>query len=106
MVADKVVTLWHFGDSESPVRKVFRKVHIDFVKRIEKNGIKQRGFFDGTYAKVRIPTVKEINILPGDYLFIGECCEDELPMENILKVTEVKDNRRGGQKHWKVVCGG
>lgn len=106
LVADKVVTIWHFGDSDNPVPTIFRNVHIDAVKRIEKNGIKQKGFFDGKSATVRIPTGKEIDVMPGDYLYIGECFCENLSYEDALKVIEVKDNRRGGQRHWRIVCGG
>ncbi len=106
MRTDKVVTIWHFGDSNSPVRKVFKNVCLDSVKRIEKNGIKQKGFFDGTDATVRIFCAEEIGVMPGDYLYIGECFDVLPPIENALKIIEVKDNRRGGQKHWRIVCGG
>ena len=106
LVANKNVTIWHFGDCDNPVRKVFKNVHLDAVKKLEKNGIKQKGFFDGTCATVRIPVSEEINVLPGDYLYIGECYDELLPMEGALKIIEVKDNRRGCQKHWRIVCGG
>lgn len=106
MKTEKSVTIWHLGDSESPVRKIFRNVYIYSVSRIEKNGIKQKGFFNGTDAKVRIFTTDDINVLPGDYLYIGECYDEILPIDDTLKIIEVKDNRRGGQKHWRIVCGG
>ncbi len=105
-MTDKVVTIWHFGDLDVPARKVFKNVSMDTTRRIEKNGIKQKGFFDVTDVTVRIFVTKEIGVLPGDYLYIGECLEEMPPIENALKVIEVKDNRRGGQKHWRVVCGG
>lgn len=106
LVADKVVTIWHFDDSDIPTRIVFKKAHIDSVDRISKNGIKQKGFFDGACATVRIPMKEEIKVTPGDYLYIGEFASDDVPVEGALKITEVKDNRRGGQKHWRIVCGG
>ncbi len=106
MKTNKSVTIWHFDDSDIPVLRVFKNVHVDSAWKIDKNGIKQKGFFDGKSAIVRIPTSEELSVLPGDYLFIGECF-DKLPQgENALKIIEVKDNRRGGQKHWRIVCGG
>lgn len=106
MNSEKVVTIWHFSDSDAPVIKIFKNASIDTALRIKKNGIKQKGFFDGTSSAVRIFTKDEIGILPGDYLYMGECHNQNLPIENALKILEVKDNRRGGQKHWRIVCGG
>ena len=106
MKTDNVVTIWHFGDSDNPVRSVFKNVFLDSVKKIEKNGIKQKGFFDGTSAVVRIFCSEELGVLPGDYLFIGEITDIFPENEECLKIIEVKDNRRGGQKHWRIVCGG
>lgn len=106
MKADRVVTIWHFDISDTPVRRVLKNVHIDAVKKIDKNGIKQKGFFDGTSAVVRIPTTEEISVSPGDYLYIGECFDALPDGEGALKITEIKDNRRGGQWHWRIVCGG
>ena len=106
MKTDKVVTIWHFGDSKIPVRRVFKNVYLDAVKRIDKNGIKQKGFFDGGAATVRIFVTEEIGVLPGDYLFTGESFDAFPENEDCLKIIEVKDNRRGCQKHWRIVCGG
>ena len=106
MRADGVVTIWHFDDSDTPIRRVFKNVHIDAAEKIDKNGIKQKGFFDAKTATVRIPTTEEIGVLPGDYIFIGECSDSLPESEDALKIIEVKDNRRGGQRHWRIVCGG
>ena len=105
-MTDNIVTIWHFDDSETPVRKVFKKVSLDTVKRIDKNGIKQKGFFDGSSAVARIFTDEEIGVMPNDYLFIGESFDSYPESEDCLKIIEVKDNRRGCQKHWRIVCGG
>ena len=107
MKADSVVTVWLLADNpDSPTRKVIKGVHVDFLNRIPKNGIKQRGFFNADTARVRIPTEAEIGVVPGDYLCIGQC-DDAFPdFEKALKITEVKDNRQGGQKHWRISCGG
>ena len=103
---NSVVTIWHFDDSDTPKRRVFKNVHLDFTHRIDKNGIKQKGFFCADSAIVRIPTVEEIDAVPGDYICIGESL-DEFPLaDGSLKIVEVKDNRRGGQKHCRISCGG
>lgn len=100
------MTIWHFCDSDIPARLIFKNVCLDATKRIEKNGIKQKGFFDGTSATVRIFSNEEIGVLPGDYLFMGESLDAFPEDEECLKITEVKDNRYGGLKHWRIVCGG
>ena len=106
MRTNKNVTIWHFGDLATPVRRIFKNVYVDTACKIDKNGIKQKGFFDAKSATVRIPVSDDIGVLPGDYLFIGECSEELPNSEDALKIVEVKDNRRGGQKHWRIVCGG
>lgn len=106
MRINNVVTIWHFDDYDTPFRKVFRDVCLDVTKKIDKNGIKQKGFFDGTAATVRIFEKEEINVSPGDYLYTGECFDAYPESDDCLKITEVKDNRRGNRKHWRIVCGG
>lgn len=107
MKADSCVTVWSLKENpDAPPRKVFRKVYVDFSDKISKNGIKQRGFFNASTMTVRIPTEAEIGVFSGDYLCIGECLDQFPSFENALKITEVKDNRRGSQKHWRISCGG
>ncbi len=106
MKTNNIVTIWHFDDYDTPVRKVFGNVYIDATKKLDKNGIKQKGFFDGTVATVRIFVTEEIGVSLGDYLYIGESIDAYPESDDCLKITEVKDNRRGGQKHWRIVCGG
>ena len=107
MRSDNTVTIWHFeNSSDKPVRKVFDKAYVDAVNKISKNGIKQMGFFNASGAVVRIPTSEILDISPGDYLALNEM-KSELPPEDVgIKIIEVKDNRRGGQKHWRILCGG
>ena len=106
MRKDKVVTIWHFGNSDTPTGKVFKNASVDSACSINKNGIKQKGFFDASGATVRIFTAEEVVVNPGDYLCFGECSDAAVPVENSMKIIAVKDNRRGGQKHWRIVCGG
>lgn len=106
MQAESTVTIWHFDENEQPKRKVFKGVYINGVKRISKNGIKQKGFFEGTSYSIRIPTIKEIVVCPGDYISIGENFGDYPGTWDSFKILEVADNRRGGQPHWRILCGG
>lgn len=107
MIAESLVTVWHFDeDGQVPNRRVFKGVHLDGSEKISKNGIKQRGFFDAKSYVVRIPTTENMGIIPEDYLAIGEISDEFPDAEKTLKIMEVKDNRRGGQPHWRIVCGG
>jgi len=107
MKGDFTVTVWHFDDnSEVPERRIFNDVYFDGTNRISKNGIKQKGFYNGTGCGVRIPTSDESFVLPGDYLEVGKSSCDYPDRDKCLKVIEVKDNRRGGMPHWRITCGG
>ena len=107
MQSDNTVTIWHFENgSDKPVRKVFNRVYVDAVSKISKNGIKQKGFFDASSAVVRIPGPERLDVLPGDYIALNEIISELPPEEISIKIIEVKDNRRGGQKHWRILCGG
>ena len=107
MKSDCKVTVWHFeNDREEPERKVFCGVLQNGVKKITKNGIKQKGFYFGDTLNVRIFTDKEIGIAPGDYLSLGEDLKAFPDREYSQKIVEVRDNRRGANKHWRIICGG
>lgn len=107
MKAESAVTFWHFSDNaDVPQRRVYKNAYIDSVNRISKNGIRQKGFFDAKSCTVRIPLAEEFVILPGDYMTIGEDTAEFFDVENSLKIMEVKDNRRGSNPHWKILCGG
>ena len=106
MKCDQVVTIWHFDNPEIKNRMVFKNVCLEYTRKIDKNGIKQKGFFNADNAIVRIFTEEDIYVLPGDYLFIGENFDEFPPADSGLKIIEVKDNRYGGQKHWRITCGG
>ena len=57
-------------------------------------------------AFLPVVSAEEIEVLPGDYLFMGESFGDYPDSEDCIKIIEVKDNRRGTSKHWRIVCGG
>lgn len=107
MKADYTITVWHFKENDVvPERKIFKNVAVSRNTSISKNGIKQKGFFRSDRCSVRIFTETEIEIVPGDYLCIGEY-NDTNPIREIChKVIELRDNRLGGKKHWHIVCGG
>ena len=107
MQASFNITIWHFDDDkEEYSRQVICGVYVDGVKKIAKNGIKQKGFFDAKTLRVRIPARKDIFVFLGDYVRVGKYDEDAPDKVHCFKVNEIKDNRRGGQPHWRISCGG
>ncbi len=107
MKRDYIVTVWHFeDDNEVPVRKVFKNSCKKSVHKLSKNGIKQKGFYSGDSMDVRIFTDEDISIIPGDYLLEGECCDTYPDRGKSRKIIEVRDNRRGVNRHWRILCGG
>ena len=100
------VTVWHFAEDEVPMRKVFKNACRKTVHKLSKNGIKQKGFYTGDSSYVRIFTNEDIGVIPGDYLLDGESYTDFPGMESSQKIIEVRDNRRGANPHWHILCGG
>lgn len=106
MKRDYTVTVWHFEDDKVPIRKVFKNSCKKTIHKLCKNGIKQKGFYDGDSTDVRIFTTEDIGIMPGDFLSDGECFDAYPDRETSQKIIEVRDNRRGVNPHWRILCGG
>lgn len=107
MQVNSNITIWHFDDDkEAYSSKIICGVYADEIKKIAKNGIKQKGFFDAKTLRVRIPTTEDICVFPGDYVRVGKYDEAAPEKMHCFKVNEIKDNRRGGQPHWRISCGG
>lgn len=107
MRADYTVTVWHYKEnSDIPERRIIKNATVNRNFCISKNGIKQKGFFRNDSLSIRIFTENEIGVSPGDYLCIGEYNDINPVRESCHKAVEVRDNRRGGRKHWHIICGG
>lgn len=63
----------------------------------------------GTYRKnggsVRIMTSKDVDVRPGDWLSL-DTGRDRPDKDRDRLVTEVRDNRRGGLPHWRLILDG
>ncbi|MBR4173033.1 MAG: hypothetical protein IKR46_01520, partial [Clostridia bacterium] len=70
---------------------------------VDKNGIKQKGFFDSSSATVRIPSESEIEFSIGDFIRLGEHF-GEADRSTDFKVMEIHNNLRGTTPHYKLVC--
>ena len=107
MKADYTITVWHFDNNEdAPTRRVLKNVSVSHKVCIGKNGIKQKGFFRNDSFAVRVFTTDDIGVVPGDYICVGEYKDINPVKETCHKVIETRDNRRGGRKHWHIICGG
>lgn len=105
MMTDTKVTLWHYDEKSGGYDKNVYRAKVFFEDRLAKSGIKQKGYYSGSRATVRIPMAEQPFVCLGDYMRLGEC-EDIAP-ERIadLKVTKVTQNYRGTNPHIKVFCG-
>lgn len=98
MICDSSVTIWHNG-----IAYYYDKVSLNHKIAIDKNGIKQTGYFNSSSCVLRIPTEKTIDISIGDYVRIGKHTGNH-NRNTDFAVMEIKENFRGSTPHYKVVC--
>lgn len=94
----KKVTVWHKGK-----RYCFPLMSERLVISTDKNGIKQRGFFDSSICTLRIPAKSEIEFDIGDFVRVGEHTGDA-DRATDFKVMKIINNLRGTTPHYKLVC--
>ncbi|MCR4692429.1 MAG: hypothetical protein K5664_00940 [Firmicutes bacterium] len=98
MITRNFVTIWHDGK-----RCVFPVLSIKICSSIDKNGIKQKGFFDSSVCLLRIPANTELDISIGDFVRPGKY--SGMPdREADFKVMKISNNLRGTTPHYKLVC--
>ena len=98
MLTNYSVTVWHNG---TPA--VYKNVHTSIKEGLDKNGIKQKGFFEYNNCILRIPTEKELQISIGDYVRCG--IHGGNPDRNTdLKIMQISKNLFGTSPHYRVVC--
>ncbi|MBR4721402.1 MAG: hypothetical protein IK057_06550 [Clostridia bacterium] len=94
----KKVTIWHNGERQYlpllSARKVFSS---------DKNGIKQKGFFDSSSCTLRISAKEETDLSVGDFVRMGEHTGDADRYAD-YKVMKIFENLRGTTPHYKLVC--
>ena len=96
MTEKAYVTIWHGGKS-----CVLPLISSRLSYVIDKNGMKQKGFFDSSRAVIRVPCGAEISI--GDFVRLGKHTGD-VKRGSDLKVMEIYDNSRGITPHYRLVC--
>ena len=99
------ITLWHYdANSGEYERKTYRAL-VNFRDRLYKGGMKNKGYFSGACADVRIPMSEKPMVTIGDYCRIG-VSEDENPRRiEDMKVTQIAENYRGTNPHLRLFLG-
>ena len=92
------VTLWHNGEIS-----VLPLISVRVSSAIDKNGIKQRGFFAENICTLRIFAEKELDIAAGDYLRLGKHTGNA-DRNADFKVMKIYNNLRGTTPHYRLVC--
>ena len=93
-----MVTVWHNG-----VRRCFPLISSKTVISADKNGIKQKGFFDSSECTLRIYKAEEADFSIGDFVRIGEHTGDA-DRNSDFKVMKIFNNLRGTTPHYRLVC--
>lgn len=98
MLNETCVTLWHSG-----TRYFFPGVSARICSSIDKNGIKQKGFFDNSVCTLRIPSKAELEISIGDFVRLGKH-SGNADRNADFKVMKIYNNLRGVAPHYRLVC--
>lgn len=98
MIFESTVTIWHNNTA-----KHYQNVSLFHKKGIDKNGIKQTGFFDSSSCIIRIPAKSSIDISIGDYVRIGKHSGAHNRNTDFV-IMQFDENLRGSVPHYKVVC--
>lgn len=103
MITNKSITVWHIRDDlEGYTRQYFPQVSFYGSDKMIHDGTD--GFYHQTSYSIRIPTTHDVKIFVGDYIRVGKHTDTAPDAGTDLKVMAVSDNRRGINKHWRVVC--
>lgn len=92
------VTVWHNGN-----RKCLPLMSERKVLSADKNGIKQKGFFDASCCTLRISAKEKAEFSVGDFVRVGEHTGDADRYAD-YKVMKIYENLRGTTPHYKLVC--
>ena len=105
MMCDAKVTLWHYDTDSCEYVKSTYVAKTFFEGRLAKSGVKQKGYYSGSRATVRIPSHLMPSAQLGDYLRQGESYDSAPDRINDLKVTKITENTKGANPHIKLFCG-
>ena len=92
------VTVWHNG-----IRRCYPLISARKIISVDKNGIKQKGFFDSSKCTLRIPAKADAEFSIGDFARIGEHTGDA-DRRTDFKIMEIHGNLRGAIPHYRLIC--
>ena len=105
MRTDSYITLWHLDENTGEYdRKIYRAL-CHFDSRLSKSGIKQKGYFSGDRAVVRVPASEKPQVCLGDFVRPGRWQDDVPKRIDDLKVTQVTENFKGANPHLRLFLG-
>ena len=105
MRCDSMVTLWHYDSDSGEYLSCTYPAKVFFEDRLAKSGVKQKGYYSGSRATVRIPKSHLPMAWLGDYIRQGEASDASPDRINDLKVTKITENYKGANPHLKLFCG-
>ena len=100
-----MVTIWHYDSGADKYIRCSYPAKVFFEDRLAKSGVKQKGFYSGSKATVRIPKSQLPMAWLGDYVREGDAGDEFPDRINDLKVTKITENFKGANPHLKLFCG-
>ena len=105
MRCDSKVTIWHYDSYSDEYISCCYPAKVFFEDRLAKSGVKQKGYYNGSRATVRIPQSQFPMAWLGDYVREGDASDASPDRINDLKVTKITENFKGANPHLKLFCG-
>lgn len=102
MVTNGCITIYHY-DEEICGYVIFHYKNASIYKGVRLT-VKDTGFVNDGFLRIRIYTKKEMPISTRDYVFTG-ITNEPLDKNKCLKVVSYGDNRRGVTPHYRIECG-
>lgn len=104
MTTNGSITVWHYDEeNECYIKKKFDGVSMHNVQK-SSSALGKGTRTKTRVCKIRIPTLLEAGLSLGDYVRIGLSTDDAPERGCDMVITEIADNRRGANPHWRVLC--
>ena len=104
MTTNGSITVWHYDDvNECYTKKKFIGVSMQNVQK-SSTALGKGTRTEVRVCKIRIPTTAKVELHLGDYVRIGLSSDKEPERGCDMVITEIADNRRGTNPHWRVLC--
>ena len=105
MKTNTYVTVWHLDESTGMYLRSIYKARAFLEKRLAKSGIKQKGFFSGSRATLRIPLDQNAKVELGDYVRCDISYDEAPDRIGDLKVMQIAENNFGTNPHIRLQLG-